>query len=190
MTPETPFDVLMARVRGGDPTAAAELVRTYEPAIRAAVRGRMGDPRLRRLFDSTDVCQTVLATFFARVAVGEYRLDTADDLVRLLVTIARNKLLKQVARHRRARRDYRRGGDLPPADPPSAAADPAGRVATTDLLAAVYRRLTPEERQLVELRQQGLDWPAVAAALGGTAEGRRKQHARAVARVAEDFDPE
>src|SRR3954469_22989682 len=117
MTPETPFDELMARVRSGDAAAAPELVRAYERAIRAAVRGRMGDPRLRRLFDSADVCQTVLATFFARVALGEYRLDTADYLVRLLVTIARNKLVKQVTRHRRARRDYRRAGDLPPADP-------------------------------------------------------------------------
>jgi RNA polymerase sigma-70 factor (ECF subfamily) len=188
MTPDTSFDELMSRVRGGDADAAAELVRTYEPAIRAAVRGRMADQRLRRLFDSTDVCQTVLATFFARAALGQYRLDTADDLVKLLVTIARNKLLKQVTRHRRARRDYRRGGDLPPTDPAAETADPAREVATADLLAAVYRRLSPEERRLVELRQQGLDWPAIAADLGGSAEGRRKQHARAVARVAAEFD--
>lgn len=188
MTPDPTFDALMARVRAGDPAAAAELVRTYEPAIRAAVRGRMADDRLRRLFDSTDVSQAVLATFFARVALGQYRLDTADDLVRLLVTIARNKLLKQVTRHRRARRDYRRGGELSPTDPPADAADPSREVATADLLTAVYRRLTPEERRLVELRQQGLDWEAIAADLGGTAEGRRKQHARAVARVAAEFD--
>jgi RNA polymerase sigma-70 factor (ECF subfamily) len=190
MTPETPFDELMARVRAGDAAAAAELVRAYEPAIRAAVRGRMGDPRLRRLFDSADVCQTVLATFFARVALGEYRLDSADDLVRLLVTIARNKLVKQVTRHRRARRDYRRAGDLPPAEPAAPPADPAGQVAVTDLLAAVHRRLSPEERRLVELRQQGLDWEAIAADLGGSAEARRKQHARAVARVAAELDLE
>ena len=108
MSEETPFDDLVARLRCGDPDAAAELVRRYEPAIRAAVRGRMADTRLRRLFDSMDVCQTVLASFFARVALGQYELNSADDLVKLLVGMARNKLAKQVTRHRRAGRDYRR----------------------------------------------------------------------------------
>jgi hypothetical protein len=43
-------------------------------------------------------------------------------------------------------------------------------------------------RRLVELRQQGDDWAAIAGAVGGTAEGLRKQHARAVARVAAELD--
>jgi len=188
MAPELSFDEMMARVRSGDPATAAELVRKYEPAIRAAVRGRMADQRLRRLFDSTDVCQTVLATFFARMALGQYRLDTPEDLVKLLVSIARNKLLKQVARHRRARRDYRRSGDPGPVDPAAAMPDPARQVATAELLAEVYRRLTPDERRLVEMRQQGLEWTAIAAEIGGTPEALRKQHARAVARVAAEFD--
>jgi RNA polymerase sigma-70 factor (ECF subfamily) len=36
---------------------------------------------------------------------------------------------------------------------------------------------------LLELRQQGLDWAAIAAQVGGSAEARRKQLARAVERV-------
>ena len=179
---------MMARVRSGDSEIATELVRKYEPAIRAAIRGRMTDLRLRRLFDSTDVCQTVLATFFARMALGQYRLDTPEDLVKLLVTIGRNKLLKQVTRHRRAKRDYRRGADLGPTEPAAATTDPARQLATAELLAEVLRRLTPEEQRLVELRQQGLDWAAVAAEVGGSAEALRKQHARAVARVAEHLE--
>ena len=188
MATELSFDEMMARVRSGDSEIATELVRKYEPAIRAAIRGRMTDLRLRRLFDSTDVCQTVLATFFARMALGQYRLDTPEDLVKLLVTIGRNKLLKQVTRHRRAKRDYRRGADLGPTEPAAATTDPARQLATAELLAEVLRRLTPEEQRLVELRQQGLDWAAVAAEVGGSAEALRKQHARAVARVAENLE--
>jgi RNA polymerase sigma factor (sigma-70 family) len=188
MSPDPTFDDLMARVRAGDGAAAAALVRQYEPAIRTAVRGRMADPRLRRLFDSADVCQNVFATFFARMALGQYRLDTPDDLVKLLATIARNKLLKQVTRHRRARRDYRRGTDPGPMEPAAGTPDPARQAATTDLLAAVFRGLSPDERRLVELRQQGLDWAAVAAEVGGSAEALRKQYARAVARVADQLD--
>jgi RNA polymerase sigma factor (sigma-70 family) len=190
MTAETPFDELVARLRCGDPDAAAELVRLYEPAIRAAVRGRMVDTRLRRLFDSMDVCQTVLASFFARVALGQYELSSQDDLVKLLVTMARNKLAKQVTRHRRAGRDYRR--TLPTDDgyaqPAAAAPDPARQVAAADLVAEVYRLLSPDERRLVELRQHGHDWPAIADRLGGSAEALRKQHARAVARVAAQLE--
>jgi RNA polymerase sigma factor (sigma-70 family) len=190
MAEETSFDELVARLRGGDPVAAAELVQRYEPAIRAAVRGRMADTRLRRLFDSMDVCQTVLASFFARVALGQYDLTSADDLVRLLVTMARNKLAKQVARHRRVGRDYRR--TLPTEDGHAEVAagspDPARQVAAADLVAEVYRLLSPDERRLVELRQHGHDWAAIADTVGGTAEALRKQHARAVARVAAELE--
>jgi RNA polymerase sigma factor (sigma-70 family) len=187
---ETPFDDLVARLRRGDPDAAAELVRRYEPAIRAAVRGRMADTRLRRLFDSMDVCQTVLASFFARVALGQYELNSADDLVRLLVGMARNKLAKQVTRHRRAGRDYRRTAPAVEghAQPVSVTPDPARQVAAAELVAEVYRLLSPDERRLVELRQHGHDWPAIAAALNGSAEALRKQHARAVARVAAQLE--
>src|SRR5262245_36902173 len=108
MSAETPFDDLVTRLRCGDPDAAVELVRRYEPAIRTAVRGRMADTRLRRLFDSMDVCQAVLASFFARVALGQHELTSPDDLVRLLVAMARNKLAAQVTRHRSVGRDYRR----------------------------------------------------------------------------------
>jgi RNA polymerase sigma-70 factor (ECF subfamily) len=187
---ETPFDELVARLRSGDPDAAAELVRRYEPAIRAAVRGRMSDTRLRRLFDSMDVCQTVLASFFARVALGQYELTSPDDLVKLLTTMARNKLAKQVTRHRRAGRDYRR--TLPTDDaavqPAASGPDPARQTAAADLVAEVYRLLSPEERRLVELRQHGHDWPAIAAMVGGSSEALRKQHARAVARVAAELE--
>jgi RNA polymerase sigma-70 factor (ECF subfamily) len=190
MSEETSFESLVARLRRGDPEAAAELVRRYEPAIRAAIRGRMADTRLRRLFDSMDVCQTVLASFFARVALGQYELNSADDLVKLLVAMARNKLAKQVTRHRRAGRDYRRTAaeSNDRAQLVSVTPDPAREVAAADLVAQVYRLLSPEERQLVEMRQQGHEWPAIAASLGGSAEALRKQHARAVARVAAQLE--
>jgi RNA polymerase sigma factor (sigma-70 family) len=187
----TSFADLVARLRAGDQSAAAELVRRYEPAIRAAARSRMADTRLRRLFDSVDVCQTVLASFFARMVLGQYQLNSPDDLVKLLVGMARNKLITQVNRHQAGVRDYRRTEAVDDAAAPRPAPgtpDPARQAAATDLLAEVYRRLSPAERRLVELRQQGMEWAAIAAAVGGTAQALRKQHARAVARVAEELE--
>jgi RNA polymerase sigma-70 factor (ECF subfamily) len=65
------FAEFIRRVRAGDESAAAELVRRYEPLIRREVRLHLEDQRLCRLFDSMDVCQSVLASFFVRAAVGQ-----------------------------------------------------------------------------------------------------------------------
>jgi DNA-directed RNA polymerase specialized sigma24 family protein len=45
-------------------------------------------------------------------------------------------------------------------------------------------QLSEQERQLVELRGQGLSWEEVAASLGGTAGARRNQLDRVLDRVA------
>ncbi len=92
------YSTFIRRVREGDDRAAEELVRLYEPEIRLEVRGwlRLRDPRLRRVFDSTDICQSVLAQFFVRAAIGEFDLDEPTQLIRLLVGMARNKLSEEV----------------------------------------------------------------------------------------------
>jgi hypothetical protein len=71
--PQT-FADMIQRVRAGDADAAAELVRWYEPAIRRAVRLHLRDPRLRRILDSVDICQSVLGNFFVRAALGQFDL--------------------------------------------------------------------------------------------------------------------
>src|SRR6516225_3096861 len=87
------FAEFLRRVRAGDEQAAEELVRRYEPAIRREVRLRLTDPRLYRLFDSMDVCQSVLAAFFLKAAAGQYQLERPEDLMRLLVGMTRKQLL-------------------------------------------------------------------------------------------------
>src|SRR5216684_6247091 len=108
MSEETAFVDLIRRVRAGDAQASAELVRRYEPAIRIAVRVRLNDPGLRRLFDSMDICQSVLGSFFVRAALGQFELDNPDQLLKLLVTMARNRLTNHALQEQAACRDYRR----------------------------------------------------------------------------------
>jgi len=102
------FQVLIERVRAGDAEAATELVRRYEPMIRRAARVRLVDQRLARLLDSMDICQSVMASFFVRAALGQYELNSPDQLLRLLATMARNKLANHAHSQRAARRDVRR----------------------------------------------------------------------------------
>ena len=87
MSEDTAFMDLIRRVRAGDEQASAELVRRYEPAIRIAVRVRLNDPGLRRLFDSMDICQSVLGSFFVRAALGQFELDNPDQLLKLLPSL-------------------------------------------------------------------------------------------------------
>src|SRR4051794_4213930 len=173
------FTDFICRVRLGDRSAAEVLIRRYEPEIRLEIRTwlRLRDPRLRRVFDSMDICQSVLASFFVRAAVGDFDLDEPRQLIRLLVGMARNKLSEHVKHHQRQRRDVRRtaGAGLEERPPPAKQETPSVVATYRELLQRFYDRLTEEERRLADLRAGGLDWAAVAAQAGGTAEARRKQ---------------
>src|SRR5205085_5500408 len=75
MTDPPSLTDLMTRLRSGDADAADEFMLRYGPALRVAVRTRLTDPALRRHFDSEDVCQSVMASFFARAACGQLAPD-------------------------------------------------------------------------------------------------------------------
>jgi RNA polymerase sigma-70 factor (ECF subfamily) len=184
------FSDFVRRIRAGDEQAAVEMVRRYEPLIRRQIRLKLEDRRLGRLLDSMDVCQSVLKSFFFRAAAGEYDLDSPEQLQGLLVTMARNKLASVARRQRRRRRDNRRvaaDGAEQLAAIPAAEASPSQQVAGRELLERFRQSLGTEERQLAELRSQGLAWADIAAQLGGTAQSRRMQLVRAVERGARDL---
>ncbi|HEX5269054.1 MAG TPA: sigma-70 family RNA polymerase sigma factor [Gemmataceae bacterium] len=185
MSQRNSFIDFLRRVRAGDEGAAVELVRLYEPAIRREVRLRLTDPAVTRLVDSVDVCQSVLRSFFVRARAGQYDLDSPADLLRLLVRMARNKAINQARRVRARPADACREPGGPEALDSLAGSAPApGAVlADRDLLAAVFERLTEEERRLAELRGEGCNWAEVSARLGGTPDARRKQLSRALDRV-------
>ena len=105
------FAGFIRRIRDGDEQAARELVERYQPVIRREVKMRLRDPRLYRRFDWTDICQSVMASFFLRAASGQYDLDQPGQLLRLLVVMTRHKLSKQERRHRADKRDYRLAED-------------------------------------------------------------------------------
>src|SRR5262245_55136732 len=185
MSEATAFAQLIDRVRAGDHEAAEELVRRYEPTIRMAVRVQLDHSGLRRLLDSTDICQSVLANFFVRAAAGRFALDTPDQLVKLLAKMARNKLIDHVHRQRAARRDHRRHQGGPDAgEVADRGPSPSRVVAYQELLQAVRSRLTAEERCLADLRAQGRTWVEVAAEVGEHAEALRFRLTRALDRVA------
>ena len=176
------FKDLIDRVRAGDQDAASELVRNYESLIRREVRLRLEDSRLRRVLESMDICQSVLASFFVRTALGEYELEDPKQLVKLLVVMTRNKVASVARRENSAKRDHRRTvGDGEALDRvASEQSTPSQIVANAELLDRVRILLPEQEREVAELRGQGKAWDEIATKLGGTAQTRRVQYSRAL----------
>jgi RNA polymerase sigma factor (sigma-70 family) len=185
---ESAFRELMLRVRAGDAAAATELVRTYEPAIRRAVRVRLEDTRLQRLCDSMDICQSVLASFFLRAAAGQYDLEQPDQLFKLLVSMARNKLADEARRQAAACRGGGvAAGGLEGVDQAAPGGTPSEQLIGQELLEEFRKRLTDEERQLADQRALGREWTDIAAELGDSPEALRKRLTRAIDRVTREL---
>jgi RNA polymerase sigma factor (sigma-70 family) len=185
MADDPDFADFLRRIRDGDDRAAEELVRRFEPMIRREVRMRLGDKRLQRAFDSVDVSQSVLADFLSQAAAGRYELEGPEQLVRLLVTMTRNRLVSRARRERRMVRDVSRLADEPGIlagilDSQPSPSEVVSREEQWDLL---KKSLSDEELQIVDLRLAGNSWDEIAARLGGTGPARRMQLSRRLDRL-------
>ncbi|MBI3408693.1 MAG: sigma-70 family RNA polymerase sigma factor [Planctomycetes bacterium] len=189
MSQDDSFPDFIKRIRGGDPEAAVELVRRFEPFIRREARMRLRNPRLTRLFDSVDVCQSVLASFFVRAALGDFDLEKPANLVKLLAGMVCKKVAFQVRKQQALKRDMRQMVELPgeALDAIAAGASPSRVAAGKELLREFRERLTDEERQLADLRAEGHAWEEIAAQLGGNAKARCKQLGRAMQRISQQL---
>jgi RNA polymerase sigma-70 factor (ECF subfamily) len=130
-----------------------------------------------------------MGSFLVRAALGQYDLGTPEQLVGLLVRLARNKVDDR-ARHEQAkRRDHRRNKDdgAVAEQVPDRQDSPSQIVSGQELLECFRAKLSAEERYLAEQRALGREWNEIAAELGQGAEGLRKQLQRAVDRVAQEL---
>jgi RNA polymerase sigma-70 factor (ECF subfamily) len=182
------FPRFLQGLRNGDESAATQLVHRYTELIRREIRIRLTDPSVFRVHDDEDICQSVLASFFVRAALGQYDLQNPDDLRKLLLRMARNKLSDAG----RKQRSQKRGGKQNTADVQTlAVADsepsPSRVVAGRELLERVRDHLTEDERRVADLRSHGHDWNSIAQRLGGTPDARRMQFGRALNRVGEEL---
>ncbi len=189
MNDPTPFRLLIQRVRAGDDEAAAELVRTYEPQVRREVRIRLTDPALRRIVDSTDITQSVLANFFVRAALGQFDLDDPAKLQGLLVTMARNRVRDWARKLQAERRDQRRvrslDGDAP--EPAGEGPTPSENLSAAELYGECQRRLSTDEREIADGRAAGASWDDLSAKLGVSPDALRMRLARALDRISREL---
>lgn len=181
------FEAWLARLRARDRAAADELIRTHAPILRRVVRARLARLRLSRLIDAHDVTQAVFSSFFSRLTDVWPEANSAEHLTALLVTIARNRIQDEVRRQTAGRRDHRRVlhcwsserlASFEGRDPA-----PAHALTENELYQQAISHLSADEQSLLTERLAGRDWETIAAARGASAQGLRKQFARAVQRV-------
>lgn len=110
------------RVSAGTDSSADELDNRFRQRLCQLVEQQM-NRRYRRREDPEDVVQSVFRTFFRRAAEGEFQIQHAGGLWRLLQSITRRKILKHVEHINAKKRDpgkehYPTGDELPalPAD--------------------------------------------------------------------------
>jgi RNA polymerase sigma-70 factor (ECF subfamily) len=180
------FRLLIRQVRAGDQDAATALVQAFEPEVRRVIRLRLTDPRYRRVLDSADICQSVLANFFFRAAAGQFDIDSPKQLLKLLATMAKHKLLNQVERLNAQRRDARRQivDDEALASVAAAEETPSRVIAAAELLQQAREAMTVEERRLYDWRAENRGWDEIAALVQSTPEAVRKRYERVMDRIA------
>ncbi|MBS0209049.1 MAG: sigma-70 family RNA polymerase sigma factor [Planctomycetes bacterium] len=188
MATNAEFVELIARVRRGDQQATAELVRMYEPEVRRFINARHTDERIRPSFGASDVYQNVMMSFFVRVALGEYEINAPEQLIALLTTMGRNKLVNHIEREQAGKRDVRRIGQEEVTNLPNQAVDTPSQIAMgRELLANVRRQMTSRELYLVEQRASGRSWEELAKEVGEPADTLRMRCSRAIDRVGRDM---
>ncbi|MFO0977380.1 MAG: sigma-70 family RNA polymerase sigma factor [Planctomycetaceae bacterium] len=185
MVRRSEFEEALQKLREGVPEAVADFVQQYQPFIRRAVRRGLTRSGLRSFVDSSDICQSVLASFLVRMAAGEYEFRDQKAVENLLITIARRRLGMLVRRETSQGRDRRRVTNLDSrlehAD--SDAADPRLAAELSDLLQQVRNRMSQEELQLFDLRRSGADWDLISQTVGESSVVLRKRLSRALRRI-------
>lgn len=184
------FQELIRQLRQGDQQAAFELVKSYESVIRVAVRARLHDPVYNRIFDSMDICQSVMASFFPRAMLGQYDFEEPQQLVALLITMAKSKVSNQIRHYRTQRRNVKRDlsqNDTGAEELTGIQPTPSKVIHAKELMDQIRQRLSKEEQQIVDLRQQGCQWNEVAERMGGTGDARRKQFQRMMKQLTRDL---
>ena len=90
------FGSLLRQMQDGSHEAAWTIVQTFGPQIRAVVRRQMSQ-RLRSLYDSEDFVQSVWASFLL-MQPKLSTIDRPEQLIALLSTIAKNRVIDEARR--------------------------------------------------------------------------------------------
>jgi RNA polymerase sigma-70 factor, ECF subfamily len=159
---------LLEQCRQGDQDAATQLYARYATRLQRLAQCQTS-AKLARCLDAEDIVQSIFRTFFRGVRQGYYDIPEGEDLWKLLLVIALNKIRAKGSFHTAAKRDVRmtqtlNGSDAAPEN--YARADDGNQVLMGLVIKESLERLDVRQREMVELRLQGHDINEIAEKTG------------------------
>ena len=158
-----PLDDLLLKLNEGDPAAAEEVFRAYEPYLRMVVRRKLSRG-LRAKFDSIDIVQSVWADLLDGFRQSKWSFDDANQLRAFLVKVTHNRFIDRLRQHRGA---LQRELALPQADIESLASNHSSRVSESFQADELWRQMLevcpPAHYELLQLKRQGASLAEIAA---------------------------
>lgn len=158
---------LLARYRRGSQDAATRLYARYAQRLRALAVSQCS-PDLARRVEADDLVQSVFGSFFRGADKGLYDIPPGEELWKLFLVIALNKIRAQGKRHRAAKRDVRKTRQTDWLEQPWEIADQeqAAQLTLQLTLDEAMERLTPPQREAIRLRIEGHEVSLIASQLG------------------------
>lgn len=159
---------LLQLVRQGNQDAATQLYARYVSRLRALAEAKCSASLSRRM-DAEDIVQSVFRLFFQGVRQGFYDVPAGEDLWKLLLVMALNKIRAKGAYHRAAKRDVRLTASVDPADAAmenQLKHEHNPQVFMEVAVKEALDHLDPRQREMVELRVQGHEITEIAEKTG------------------------
>jgi RNA polymerase sigma factor (sigma-70 family) len=184
------FATVLERTRQGDDEAARELVEEFEPEIKRQIRAMLRYNRLSQVMGQSDIYQSVMARLFIKLYAGKYEFENVDKLIGLIKVMVRNRVRCAGRFWTAGNRDQgrtTRPDPEHPIDPPATGQSPSQVAIEAEMLEEVQRRLSPQERRILELRRQEVPWKEIATEVGGNSDAVRRSFDRAVTLVLQDL---
>lgn len=155
---------LLKRLRLGNEDAATQIYLRYAARLHALARAQTSTD-LARCVDAEEMVQSVFGSFFRGAQKGYYDVPVGEELWRLFLVIALNKIRAKGAFHRAAKRDVRLKADGAVLEkyPPAAADDSAAMGFLQVTIDEAMQKLPQEHREMVSLRIEGYRVEEIAA---------------------------
>lgn len=166
------FLLLLREVRSGNPVAVRRWFETYRPVVTQVAAKLLQRRDLQRRIDSSDVAQDVLMSALSHFQAGEFEVVSDKNLVSLLRTMTRNKIIDEARKHQarvgggetagRRKTKARGGAEFLIPDPGSS---PSRKAARKESIERVRARLSAEMQVVCDLLLAGWEWRTIAAKL-------------------------
>ncbi len=168
--PSQPSDrTLLRRVRSGEADAATDLYLRYAKRLMHLVDGQTS-PALARQVGGEDIVQSVFRTFFRRAAHGHYEVAESEELWKLFLVIALNKIRRAAEYHGAAKRELKRtvvGDEREFVRQAATSSENEAALSTLELtIEEVLATLPAEHGEVIRLRIEGHTLPEIAERTG------------------------